>query len=43
MIDDIEIKKKLTSSWFSFLQNEICNLFESIENQKSNNNCKKFI
>ena len=31
MIKDIYLKKKLTSSWFSILQQEICHEFEKIE------------
>jgi len=42
MNKSIEIKKKLTESWFGFLQNEICKLFESLENETSFKS-KKFI
>ena len=33
MIKDIYLKKKLTSSWFSLLQQTICYEFEKIENE----------
>jgi|TARA_B100000767_G_C19756699_1_gene533250 coproporphyrinogen III oxidase len=42
MINNIETKKKLASSWFSFLQNETCILFERLEKLKSKKNFKKF-
>jgi coproporphyrinogen III oxidase len=42
MINNIETKKKLAASWFSFLQNEICILFENLEKQKSKKIVKKF-
>ena len=40
---NIEIKKKLSSNWFVFLQNEICKEFENLEKVKSKNNSRKFI
>ena len=27
-------RKKMTNSWFSYLQNQICKEFESLENHK---------
>ena len=35
MIEDIYLKKKLTSSWFSLLQQTICYEFEKIENDQA--------
>ncbi len=40
-MNNIEIKKKLTNSWFNYLQLEICKQFEVLEN-KFGNNKKKF-
>ena len=40
MINDIEIKKRLASKWFIFLQSEICRRFEIIEKLKPG--AKKF-
>ena len=43
MIKDIYIKKKLASSWFSLLQQNICYEFEKIESNfgKKNNKSSK--
>jgi coproporphyrinogen III oxidase len=40
-MNNIEIKKKLTSNWFNYLQLEICKQFEILENKYGNNE-KKF-
>ena len=31
---DLKFKKKITDSWFSYLQNQICKEFEFLENNK---------
>ena len=31
---DANLKKKITDSWFSYLQAQICKEFENIENNK---------
>ena len=36
MNSNIEIRKKITSEWFRFLQSQICTEFEEIERKKSN-------
>ena len=36
-----EIKKKLTSDWFKFLQDRIINQFQLLENEVSKKNKKK--
>ena len=43
MKQSIEIKKKLASNWFFFLQNEICTEFENLERIVSKKYNKKFI
>ena len=35
MIKDIEVKKKLSSRWFEYLQSEICKQFELLEKKVS--------
>ena len=35
-----EIKKKFADSWFSYLQNQICNEFEQAENSFKNSKVK---
>ena len=42
MIKDIEIKKKLSSKWFEYLQLEICKQFELLEKVKSGKRNKVF-
>jgi coproporphyrinogen III oxidase len=42
MITNIEIKKKLVSNWFIFLQKEICKQFEYLERSKRISSSKKF-
>ena len=37
---NIEIKKKFAESWFSYLQNQICNEFEQAENSFKNSKVK---
>ncbi len=41
MIEDINNKKKFASEWFVYLQKEICNQFQNLENQISKKNKKK--
>ena len=41
MIEDIYLKKKLTSSWFSLLHETICYEFEKIEIDYSKNTKQK--
>ena len=36
-MNDIEIRKKIVDTWFSFLQLQICEQFESIEKKYSKN------
>jgi len=38
MKNQVEIKKKLASNWFKFLQKKICHQFENIEKNYSNKN-----
>ena len=42
MMNNIEIKKKLVSNWFIFLQKEICKQFEYLERSKKISSSKKF-
>ena len=37
---DIDQKKKIVDSWFSYLQSQICVQFESLENNISKNSNK---
>ena len=43
MAAKIEIKKKVASQWFKFLQSKICEEFEQIEREKSKRTKSAFV